>query len=142
MKATSTDPAQAEREQKSFHGVLWGMSLEQAREQAATEKKPILIDFTGVNCANCRQMERGVFPRRDVVPLLRKFVTVQLYTDYVPIDSITAEQRKERAEHQPVSSSSTCGENDESLLRRPLPQRRGDRPHRRLSTSRRSSSSS
>src|SRR5262249_3644463 len=43
VKATSTDPAQAEREQKSFHGVLWGMSYEQAREQAATEKKPILI---------------------------------------------------------------------------------------------------
>src|SRR5262249_14344022 len=30
--------------------------------------------------------------------LLRKFVTVQLYTDYEPIASITAEQRQERAE--------------------------------------------
>jgi thiol:disulfide interchange protein DsbD len=98
VKATSTDPAQAEREQKSFHGVLWGMSLDQAKEQAAREKRPVLIDFTGVNCPNCRQMERGVFPRRDVVPLLRKFVTVQLYTDYEPIESITAEQRKARAE--------------------------------------------
>ena len=98
MKATSNDPAQAEREQKSFHGVLWGMSLEQAREQAAIEKKPILIDFTGVNCANCRLMERGVFPRREIVSLLKKFVTVQLYTDFVPIDSITPEQRDARAE--------------------------------------------
>jgi thiol:disulfide interchange protein len=97
-KATSTDPAQAEREQKSFHGVLWGMSLDQARERAAAEKKPILIDFTGVNCANCRQMEQGVFPRSDVAQLLRKFVPVQLYTDYVPIESITAEQRQQRAE--------------------------------------------
>ena len=35
VKATSTDPAQAEREEKSFHGVLWGMSLDQARELAA-----------------------------------------------------------------------------------------------------------
>ena len=97
-KATSTDPAQAEREQKSFHGVLWGMSLDQARERAAAEKKPILIDFTGVNCANCRQMEQGVFPRSDVAQLLRKVVPVLLYTDYVPIDSITAEQRQQRAE--------------------------------------------
>ena len=69
--------------------MLWGMSFDQAREQAAEEKKPILIDFTGVNCANCRQMERGVFPRPEVVALLEKFVTVQLYTDFVPIDSIT-----------------------------------------------------
>jgi len=98
VKATSADPAQAEREQKTFHGVVWGMSFDQALEQAAAEKKAILIDFTGVNCANCRQMEQGVFPRPDVVQFLRKFVTVQLYTDYVPIGSITAEQRQQRAE--------------------------------------------
>ena len=72
VKATSADPAQAEREQKSFHGVLWGMSFDQARELAAAEKKPILIDFTGVNCANCRQMEQGVFPRPDVAQLLQE----------------------------------------------------------------------
>jgi thiol:disulfide interchange protein DsbD len=98
VKATSNDPDQAEREQKSFHGVQWGMSLAQAKERASLENKPILIDFTGVNCANCRQMESGVFPRREVVPLLKKFVTVQLYTDYEPIDSITAEQREQRAQ--------------------------------------------
>jgi thiol:disulfide interchange protein len=95
IKATSSDPAQAEREQKSFHGVQWGMSYEQAREQAAREKKPILIDFTGVNCSNCRAMESGVFPRPEVVELLKKFVPVQLYTDFVPIDSITRDQREE-----------------------------------------------
>jgi thiol:disulfide interchange protein DsbD len=97
-KATSTDPAQAERQQKSVHGVVWGMSLDQARERAAAEKKPILIDFTGVNCPNCRQMESGVFPRPEIVSLLKRFVTVQLYTDFVPIRSITDDQRKARAE--------------------------------------------
>jgi thiol:disulfide interchange protein len=98
VKATSTDPAKAEREEKKAHGVLWGMSFDQARELAATAKKPVLIDFTGVNCANCRLMERRVLPRPEVVTLLKKFVTVQLYTDFVPINSITADQRQERAE--------------------------------------------
>ena len=42
---------------------LWGMSLDQAQELAAAQKKPILIDFTGVNCANCRLMEQRVLPR-------------------------------------------------------------------------------
>ncbi|OJW09435.1 MAG: hypothetical protein BGO49_12935 [Planctomycetales bacterium 71-10] len=98
VKASSPDPAQAEREQKSRHGVLWGMSLDQAKEEAAAQGRPILIDFTGVNCANCRLMERRVLPRPDIVKLLEEFVTVQLYTDRVPIDSITAEQREELAQ--------------------------------------------
>jgi thiol:disulfide interchange protein DsbD len=97
VKATSTVPAQAEKEEKKFHGVQWGMSFDQARELAAAEKKPILIDFTGVNCANCRLMEGNVLPRPQVVSLLKKFVTVQLYTDYVPIGSLTPDQREELA---------------------------------------------
>jgi thiol:disulfide interchange protein len=98
VKATSADPAEAERQEKKAHGVLWGMSFDQARELASAQKKPILIDFTGVNCANCRLMERRVLPRPDVVSLLKKFVTVQLYTDFVPINSITAGQRQALAE--------------------------------------------
>ncbi len=93
VKATSADPALAERQERRFHGVSWGMSYDQARELAATQNKPILIDFTGVTCANCRAMESGVFPRPEVVDVLKKFVTVQLYTDRVPINSITPEQR-------------------------------------------------
>ena len=98
VKATSNDPAEAERQEKKAHGVLWGMSFDQAREIAAAQKKPILIDFTGVNCANCRLMERRVLPRPDVISVLKKFVTVQLYTDFVPISSITADQRQKLAE--------------------------------------------
>jgi thiol:disulfide interchange protein DsbD len=98
VRASSADPARAEREEKKAHGVLWGMSLDQAKELAAAEKKPILIDFTGVNCANCRLMEKRVLPRPEIVELLRQFVTVQLYTDFVPIASITADDRKKLAE--------------------------------------------
>jgi thiol:disulfide interchange protein len=98
IKATSTDPAQAEREEKKAHGVLWGLSFKQARELATAEKKPVLIDFTGVNCPNCRLMERRVLPRPEVVAMLKRFVTVELFTDFVDIGSITAEQRKLLAE--------------------------------------------
>jgi thiol:disulfide interchange protein len=97
VNATSTEPAQAEREEKRAHGVLWGMSLEQAQELAKTEKKPILIDFTGENCSNCRLMENQVLPRPEVVALLKKFVTVELYTDFVPIRSLNPDQREELA---------------------------------------------
>jgi thiol:disulfide interchange protein DsbD len=98
VKASSTDPALAERQERRFHGVVWGMSYDQALEVAAAENKPVLIDFTGVNCANCRAMESGVFPLPEVVAVLKRFVTVQLYTDRVQIDSITPQQRAELAE--------------------------------------------
>jgi thiol:disulfide interchange protein DsbD len=97
--ATDSDPKKAERQEKRFHGVWWGFSYEQALEQARAEKKPVLIDFTGVNCANCRLMESRVLPRPEVVRLLQKFVTVQLYTaPVVPIESITAAQRETLAD--------------------------------------------
>jgi thiol:disulfide interchange protein DsbD len=97
VRASSKDPAQAQREEKKLHGVLWGMSFDQAKELASATKKPILIDFTGVNCTNCRLMEQRVLPRPEVVKLLKDFVTIQLYTDFVQIASITAEERRELA---------------------------------------------
>ncbi len=97
-KATSSDPAEAERQQISFHGVAWGFSYEKALEEAKKQNKPVLIDFTGVNCANCRLMEQHVLNKSEVVTELKKFVTVQLYTDFVPIPSISRDQRAERAE--------------------------------------------
>ncbi len=106
VKAVSSDPKTAEREQKSCHGVQWGMSLEAAQEQARAQNRPILIDFTGVNCANCRTMEIGVMPRPEIAKLLDRFVTVQLYTDFVPIDSISQDQREELA-----------GKNQERLIK-------------------------
>ena len=98
VRATSHDPEVAVTEEKAVHGVRWGMSYDAALAEARKSNRPVLIDFTGVNCANCRQMERTVMPRPDVIAELRKFVTIQLYTDFVPIDSITQEQRETLAE--------------------------------------------
>jgi thiol:disulfide interchange protein DsbD len=99
VHATSTDPKQAEREEKRFHGVWWGFSYEEAVEKAKAENKPILIDFTGLNCANCRLMEASVLSRPDVAEVLGRFIPVQLYTPpNVPIDSISREQRETLSE--------------------------------------------
>lgn len=97
MNATSREPKVAETQQKTFHGVQWGMSYEDALARAKAEGKPILIDFTGEFCANCRQMEEFVLPRPEVVESLERFVTIQLFTDKVPIDSISREDNEEIA---------------------------------------------
>lgn len=44
--------------------------------------KPVLIDFTGHACVNCREMEANVWPDKRVLPLIRdKYVLIQLYVD-------------------------------------------------------------
>ena len=95
VKATSKDPDIAITQEKSKHGVIWGMSYEAALAQGRREHKLVLIDFTGVNCSNCRQMERSVMPRPEVVERMKDFITIQLHTDFVPIASITQDQRDE-----------------------------------------------
>lgn len=49
---------------------------------ARKENKPVLIDFTGWACVNCRRMEEKVWPDKMVDSLMRKeFVVVSLYVD-------------------------------------------------------------
>ncbi|MEI6264610.1 MAG: cytochrome c biogenesis protein CcdA [Sphingobacteriia bacterium] len=45
-------------------------------------KKPIMIDFTGHSCANCRKMEKEVWKDPEVLKRMREnFVLVSLYVD-------------------------------------------------------------
>jgi thiol:disulfide interchange protein len=55
---------------------------DQAIEVAKQEHKPILIDFTGWNCGNCRKMESDVLPNPEVLKRLQNnFVVLQLVID-------------------------------------------------------------
>ncbi len=55
---------------------------EKALAQAKAEHKPLLIDFTGWACVNCRRMEEKVWTNKEVDSLMRtKFVVVSLYVD-------------------------------------------------------------
>ena len=52
-------------------------ALAQARETG----QPILIDFTGYTCTNCRWMEANMFPKPEVAREMARYVRVRLYTD-------------------------------------------------------------
>ena len=53
-----------------------------AVEIAQKENKPILIDFTGYGCENCRKMEEFVWSEPDVLPILQNDVILaSLYVD-------------------------------------------------------------
>ena len=53
-----------------------------AIELAKKEGKPVLIDFTGYGCENCRKMEEFVWSQSDVLPILQNDVVLaSLYVD-------------------------------------------------------------
>lgn len=55
---------------------------DQALETAKELNKPVLIDFTGWNCVNCRKMEANVWTDPQVAKLLKEsFVMAELFVD-------------------------------------------------------------
>lgn len=55
---------------------------EKAVQLSAEQNKPLLIDFTGWACVNCRKMEEQVWTRPEISSLLtEKFILVSLYVD-------------------------------------------------------------
>jgi thiol:disulfide interchange protein len=64
------------------HGILGYFDYQQALEAAKREGKPLLIDFTGHGCVNCRKMEENVWSDPQVLARLKNdFVMVALYID-------------------------------------------------------------
>lgn len=66
---------------------------EEALAKAKRENKPVLIDFTGWACVNCRKMEESVWTDPLVDSLMHKqFVVVSLYVDerrnLPPVDQV------------------------------------------------------
>lgn len=65
-------------------GLQYSLDYDAATEVATTSNKPMFLDFTGVNCINCRLMEQDVLSRADVHLVLEDLVRVQLYVDHIP----------------------------------------------------------
>ena len=56
--------------------------FDKALQLAKEQHKPILIDFTGWACVNCRKMEENVWPKPGVETLIsNNYVLVSLYVD-------------------------------------------------------------
>ncbi len=71
------------------HHVLYARNVKpiendynRALQLAKESGKPILIDFTGWACVNCRRMEEKVWTNKEVDSLMQKeFIVVSLYVD-------------------------------------------------------------
>ena len=64
------------------YGLNAYFDYEEGLAQAWKEHKPVMIDFTGHACVNCRKMEADVWSNKKVLDLLRdQYVLIQLYVD-------------------------------------------------------------
>jgi thiol:disulfide interchange protein DsbD len=63
-------------------GVETFFDFDEAIAAAKVTNKPVMIDFTGHSCANCRKMESEVLSKPEVSTMLHNdFVVVSLYVD-------------------------------------------------------------
>ena len=60
---------------------LTSRDYEEGLALAKKMNKPVLLDFTGYACVNCRRMEENVWSKKEVKDLMHRFVVVSLYVD-------------------------------------------------------------
>ncbi len=64
------------------HGIIAFLDYEKGMEYAKSQNKPVLLDFTGFACVNCRKMEEHVWSETNVLNLLKnELVLISLYVD-------------------------------------------------------------
>ncbi len=64
------------------HGIDAFYDYDQALDFAKQADKPVLLDFTGWSCVNCRKMEESVWPDPQVLRRLKEdYILVSLYVD-------------------------------------------------------------
>jgi thiol:disulfide interchange protein DsbD len=80
------------------YGMTTYFDYAEALAIARAQKKPLMIDFTGINCVNCRKMEAEVWSDPEVMRRLKEnFVIVSLYVDVQDVDIPENEQYESEA---------------------------------------------
>ncbi|WP_246865795.1 protein-disulfide reductase DsbD family protein [Croceivirga thetidis] len=78
------------------HNILTFNDYDKGLAYAKKVNKPVMIDFTGWACVNCRKMEQNVWPKPKVLDILKnKIVLVSLYVDdkrSLPANEVTESQ--------------------------------------------------
>ena len=64
------------------HGIMVFHDYEDGVAYAKSINKPIMLDFTGYACVNCRKMENNVWSEPTILPILKnEVVLISLYVD-------------------------------------------------------------
>lgn len=87
------------------YGMTTYFDYNEALNIARKLNRPLMLDFTGINCVNCRRMEGEVWSDPQVMKRLKNnFVIVSLYVDVNNIDLQPSEQYYSKALNQKVTT--------------------------------------
>ncbi|TJZ54981.1 DUF255 domain-containing protein [Sphingobacterium olei] len=99
MGGTHTADASGRKHYTHFHSraTIKGFDpyydYEEALAAAKAQNKPLMIDFTGWTCVNCRKMEADVWSDQKIRNLInQEFILVELYVDEHDLKLAEAEQ--------------------------------------------------
>ncbi|SEH63035.1 thiol:disulfide interchange protein DsbD [Paenimyroides aquimaris] len=85
IQASNTNDGTTRKYSEIFHAPLnlnVFFDYDEGMEYAKKVGKPVMLDFTGHACVNCRKMEASVWTDKDVYRLLNEeLVIIQLYVD-------------------------------------------------------------
>ncbi|MBA2501006.1 MAG: thioredoxin family protein [Chitinophagaceae bacterium] len=94
-----------EPEVVTTYGMITYFDYEEALAIARKLDKPLMLDFTGINCVNCRKMEGQVWSDPEVMKRLKEdFVIASLYVDVHNIELPFSEQYFSEALNQEVET--------------------------------------
>ncbi|HSN10385.1 MAG TPA: cytochrome c biogenesis protein CcdA [Hanamia sp.] len=87
------------------YGMTTYFDYNEALNVARKTHRPLMLDFTGINCVNCRKMEGEVWSDPEVMKRLKNnFVIVSLYVDVNNVDLQPSEQYFSKALNQKVTT--------------------------------------
>lgn len=79
---TSTAGSLPEHAQYGPHNIIAFHNYDEGLAYAKKVNKPVMIDFTGVTCVNCRRMEEKVWSKPEILSILKdEVVMISLYVD-------------------------------------------------------------
>ena len=85
-------------------GIMGYYDLQEAIACAKERNKPILIEFTGVSCSNCKKMKTAAFKDPRVIEAINNdFIFVALYTDVKDI-ALPEAERTTSKKGKPINS--------------------------------------
>lgn len=80
----------------SPYGINGFYDYEEGLAYAQSVNKPILLDFTGLGCENCRKIEMNVWAKPEILDIIKNdYVLISLYLDSrEPLDSTLVREEK------------------------------------------------
>ncbi len=95
------------------YGLDTYFDYDEALAASKKEKKPIFLDFTGVNCVNCRKMEAQVWSDPEVMKRMKeRFIVASLFAD---IENISLPESEQYDSKFLGSKVTTIGDKNEDI---------------------------